>query len=177
MDRLSEISVTAKPGARTGRLTAGDHTFPCAIGRTGLAGEKREGDGGTPIGTFPLRELRYRQDRMSAPDTGLPLIPIGPKDGWCDASADPAYNRPVDFPYTASAEQMWRDDHLYDLVIVVGYNDDPVVPEAGSAIFIHLAKEENGELQPTQGCVALRLDDMLALLARIDDETTISISA
>ena len=176
MDRLTEISVTAKPGATTGRLTAGDHVFSCAIGRTGLAGEKREGDGGTPIGTFPLRELRYRQDRVSAPETGLPLIPIGPKDGWCDAPADPAYNRPVKLPYPASAEEMWRDDHLYDLVIVVGYNDDPVVPQAGSAIFIHLAKEENGELQPTAGCVSLRVDDMLALLARIDDETLVTIS-
>lgn len=176
MDRLSEIRVTAKPGATTGQVRAGDIALPCAIGRTGLAGEKREGDGGTPIGTFPLRELRYRQDRLSAPQTGLPLIPIGPKDGWCDAPADPAYNRLVQLPYPASAEEMWRDDHLYDLVIVVGYNDDPVVPQAGSAIFIHLAKEEDGELQPTAGCVSLRLDDMLALLARIDDETVVTIS-
>ena len=176
MDRLTEIRVTARPGERTGRAIIGNREFPCALGRTGLAGEKREGDGGTPIGTFPLRELRYRQDREAAPETGLPLIPIGPKDGWCDAPADPAYNRPVKLPYPASAEEMWRDDHLYDLVIVVGYNDDPVVPEAGSAIFIHLAKEEHGELQPTAGCVSLRHDDMLALLAQIDDETVVTIS-
>ncbi|WP_211488879.1 L,D-transpeptidase family protein, partial [Escherichia coli] len=80
---------------------------------------------------------------------------------WCDAPDDPNYNRPVKHPYRASAEKMWREDHLYDLVVILGQNDDPVVPGAGSAIFFHLAKELETGFRPTEGCVALRLPDML----------------
>ena len=161
----TEILVTAPPRSSRGVLETGGRRYPCALGRTGLADPKREGDGGTPIGRFALRELRYRPDRLAAPATALPLIPLSPDDGWCDAPDDPAYNRPVRLPYPASAETMWRADHLYDLVVVLGQNDDPVVPGAGSAIFFHLAGEMDGMLQPTEGCVALRLEDMCEVLA------------
>jgi L,D-peptidoglycan transpeptidase YkuD (ErfK/YbiS/YcfS/YnhG family) len=163
---ILDIEVTAMPGESLGRLTFGDLSFTCALGRTGLADDKHEGDGATPIGLFPLRDLRYRSDRLSMPATALPMLPIALDDGWCDAPDDPAYNRPVRLPYPASAEAMWRDDHLYDLVVVLGHNDDPPRPGAGSAIFFHLANEKNGALQPTEGCVALRLADMLKVLAR-----------
>ncbi len=173
--RPGEILVTAPPGSRIGRLRAGSYEFTCALGRSGLIDEKREGDGGTPLGRFPLRALRYRQDRLPAPGTALPFVPISPDDGWCDAPEDPQYNRPVRLPYPASAESMWRQDHLYDLVVILGHNDDPVVPGAGSAIFFHLAKESGGTLLPTEGCVALRLDDMQAVLALCDTETVMRI--
>lgn len=160
----SDILVKAAAGETSGVLQFGHLRFPCALGRSGLVEEKREGDGGTPLGRFPLRSLRYRQDRLAAPVTALPLIPTCPDDGWCDAPNDPSYNRPVRLPYPASAEKMWRADHLYDAVVPLGYNDDPVAPGAGSAIFFHLANEKDGLLQPTEGCVALRLEDMLAVL-------------
>lgn len=171
----SEIVVTGSPGNARGELRAGNLRFPCALGRTGVNADKREGDGGTPLGSFPLRELRYRQDRVQPPATALPLVPISPADGWCDAPEDPAYNRPVRLPYPASAETMWREDHLYDLVVVLGHNDAPVIPHAGSAVFFHLAREEEGELQPTEGCIALRLDDMLSVLALCGPETRMRI--
>ena len=174
-DIATEIIVTASPGSTRGELRVGNLRFPCALGRTGVSAEKREGDGSTPLGTFPLRELRYRQDRVQVLATALPLIPISPMDGWCDAPEDPAYNRPVRLPYPASAEAMWRDDHLYDLVVVLGHNDSPVVPHAGSAVFFHLAREEKGELQPTEGCIALRLEDMLSVLALCGAETRMRI--
>ncbi|PKQ05916.1 MAG: hypothetical protein CVT73_10940 [Alphaproteobacteria bacterium HGW-Alphaproteobacteria-12] len=161
----TEILVTAPPRSSLGELEIGGRRYPCALGRTGLADPKCEGDGGTPVGRFALRELRYRPDRLTAPATALPLIPISPGDGWCDAPDDPAYNRPVRLPYAASAEVMWRADHLYDLVVVLGQNDNPVVPGAGSAIFFHLARETYGILQPTEGCVALRPNDMYEVLA------------
>ena len=99
----------------------------CALGRAGVkpAADKREGDLASPIGIWPIRRLLYRPDRASAPVTELPALPIAPDDGWCDAPDDPAYNRPVKLPYPASAERMWRDDYLYDLVLVLGHNDDP----------------------------------------------------
>lgn len=134
----------------------------CAIGRTGVRIDKREGDGATPAGSFPLRQLLWRPDRVAAPLSGLPLRPIAPDDGWCDDPADPAYNRPVRLPYSASHERMWRDDGLYDLVIVVGHNDAPVVPGHGSAIFVHVAE---ADYAPTAGCVALALADLQALVA------------
>ncbi|PKQ05029.1 MAG: hypothetical protein CVT72_10740 [Alphaproteobacteria bacterium HGW-Alphaproteobacteria-11] len=175
MASSTEILVTAKPDEPHGRLIVDGLDFVCALGRAGLVGDKREGDGGTPLGIFPLRELRYRPDRLPAPATGLPAQPTTPEDGWCDAPQDPAYNRPVRLPYPSSAETMWRDDHLYDLVIVLGHNDDPPRPGAGSAIFFHLANEKNGILQPTEGCIALRLPDMLKVLSRCTPRTRMRI--
>ncbi len=170
-----EILVTAAPGSTLGRLRVGPHDRPCALGPSGLFEIQREGAGGTPVGCFPLRALRYRADRLAAPETGLPVTTILPDDGWCDAPGDPAYNRPVRLPYPASAEAMWRHDHLYDLVVLLGHNDDPVVRGAGSAIFFHLAKEAGAALLPTEGCVALRLRDMLTVLPLCDAQTTIRI--
>lgn len=147
-----------------GLIIGPDFTAPCALGRAGVApaAHKREGDGATPAGDWPLRRVLYRPDREPPPNSALPCAAIAPNDGWCDAPADPAYNRPVALPYPASAERMWRDDHLYDLVVVLGHNDDPSVPGAGSCIFLHLA---HPDLRPTEGCIAVARETMLALLA------------
>ncbi|WP_026873241.1 L,D-transpeptidase family protein [Inquilinus limosus] len=134
----------------------------CALGRGGVRPDKREGDGATPSGRFPLRRALYRPDRGPAPATALPCAPIAPVDGWCDDPADPAYNRPVRLPHPARHERMWRDDGLYDLVVVIGHNDDPPVAGLGSAVFVHLARPDGG---PTEGCVALSRADLLDLLA------------
>ena len=136
----------------------------CALGPSGVVagGAKREGDGATPAGVWPMREAFWRPDRGDPPATRLPTRPIEPDLGWCDAPDDPGYNRLVRLPYAASAEALWRDDRLYDLMVVLGYNDDPVVAGAGSAIFLHLAKPDYA---PTQGCVALAASDLTHLLA------------
>ncbi|KAB7742347.1 L,D-transpeptidase family protein [Parvibaculum sedimenti] len=165
------IHVTALPGRQQGVLRFGGEDFPCALGRSGIVTDKREGDGGTPVGSFALRELFFRPDRLAKPATILASKPIAADDGWCDASGDVAYNRPVKLPYPASAETLWREDHLYDLIVPLGYNDDPVRPGAGSAIFFHLAKEDGSGLAATEGCVALRLADMLHVLAHVTPET------
>ncbi|MEO3434442.1 L,D-transpeptidase family protein [Inquilinus sp. CAU 1745] len=156
------ITVTAEPGARQGLLRWNSHEARCALGRSGVAAVKREGDGVTPVGLFPLRRALYRPDRGAPPETALPVAPIGPEDGWCDDPADPAYNRPVALPHPAGHERMWRDDRLYDIVVVLGHNDDPPVPGRGSAIFLHVAREDHG---PTEGCVAMAPDDLRRLLA------------
>jgi L,D-peptidoglycan transpeptidase YkuD (ErfK/YbiS/YcfS/YnhG family) len=137
---------------------------PCALGRGGvIAAElKREGDGTSPAGVWPIRRVLYRPDRGPAPRTALPVEAIAPDNGWCDDPADANYNRPVKLPYPASAERMARDDGLYDIVVVLGHNDDPVVAGLGSAIFLHLARPD---FAPTEGCVALARPDLEALLA------------
>jgi L,D-peptidoglycan transpeptidase YkuD (ErfK/YbiS/YcfS/YnhG family) len=135
-----------------------------AIGPGGIAIKGGEGDGITPRGRFPVREIFYRADRSAKPVTALPLRAIQKADGWCDAPDDPNYNRLVKLPYPASAETMWREDHLYDLVAVLGYNDDPVVAGKGSAIFLHLARSD---YSATQGCVALAYGDALAAISQL----------
>ena len=148
-------------------------TVRAAFGRSGViaAADKREGDGATPLGAWPLRRVWWRADRLSsAPATALPLRAIAPEDGWCDAPDDPAYNRPVRLPYRASAEVMQRQDGLYDVVVELGHNDDPPVPGLGSAIFLHVARPDFG---PTQGCVALALPDLLDLLKGLGDRPAV----
>lgn len=146
--------------------------FPCILGRTGVRVDKHEGDGATPVGRYGLRRVLYRPDRLMPPTTRLPIQPIAKDDGWCDAPEDANYNRPVKLPYPASAENMWRDDSLYDLVVVLGHNDDPVVPYAGSAIFIHVAAPEG---TPTAGCIALAREDLLSVLRALSGATFIDI--
>jgi L,D-peptidoglycan transpeptidase YkuD (ErfK/YbiS/YcfS/YnhG family) len=146
-----------------GRLVCGDVAVRCALGATGVTRSKREGDKATPAGRFPLRRVLYRPDRIAPPATALPADPIGPQDGWCDAPADPQYNRPVSLPYPASHERLWREDHVYDIVVILGYNDAPPVAGKGSAIFMHVARPGYA---PTEGCVALALPDLETVLAR-----------
>jgi L,D-peptidoglycan transpeptidase YkuD (ErfK/YbiS/YcfS/YnhG family) len=131
-------------------------------------------DGAASSGTNGkvLRQLLYRADRLARPDSNLAMAEIQPLDGWCDAPGDAAYNKAVTLPHGASAEAMWRADELYDLVIVTGHNDDPVVPGRGSAIFIHVARPDYG---PTEGCVALSRQDLLALLIVLDGNSEIQI--
>lgn len=138
----------------------------CQLGRAGIveASEKREGDGATPLGAWPIRRIFYRPDRLAAPVTGLEAVPLAPHDGWCDAPGDRLYNRPVTLPYPASHERLWREDGAYDLICELGYNDDPVIAGRGSAIFLHLSHDDG---RPTAGCVALARDDMMAALARM----------
>ncbi len=134
----------------------------CALGKAGIRTDKREGDGATPAGVWPLRRVLYRPDRGAAPRTALPITVITAQDGWCDDPVDPLYNRPVPLPYPARHERLWREDGLYDVLVVLGHNDDPVTPNRGSAIFLHVARPDYG---PTEGCVALALPDLLTVLA------------
>ena len=144
-----------------GWLTAGPHRFRCALGKGGVRSDKREGDGATPVGRLPIRTVLYRADRLAAPETVLPCRALRPDDGWCDDPGDPGYNRPIRRPYDGRHEALWRDDAVYDVIAVLGWNDAPARPGAGSAIFLHVARP--GYL-PTEGCVALALGDCLSVL-------------
>jgi len=147
-------------------------SYRCAIGENGFTRVHKEGDKATPLGTFPLRECWFRADRLSAPDTGLKLRVTERDDGWCDDPKNPDYNRHIKMQFIASQEQLWREDHIYDLVVPIGFNDDPVAPGAGSAIFLHLARPD---YRPTLGCVAVSLPDILEMLKHIDADSRIII--
>lgn len=149
--------------------------MPCAIGRNGPcdAAAKREGDGCTPRGTFALRTALLRPDRIPFPATALPWRWLRPSDGWSDDPADPGYNRPVRHPHRWSAEQLWRDDGAYDIIIVIGWNDAPVLPSFGSAIFLHCSQPDG---IPTAGCIAITLADLSAVLGELWPGATMTIA-
>lgn len=154
-----------------GIASIGALALRCGLGRTGMTSRKREGDGATPIGRWPIVGVLYRPDRIR----GFQLSsvkrmgrPVDPMDGWCDASSDRNYNRPVRHPYPESAERIWRDDNLYDVIIVLGHNQRPRVRGGGSAIFLHLARElADGSIGPTAGCVSLRRRDLAVVLGML----------
>lgn len=158
--------------ATTGTLIAGVKRYDCTLGRAGVAVEKLEGDGKTPIGTYPLRYLLYRADRLPKPETGLPVNTLDIDTGWCEDPAHPDYNRQIRLPHPSVHDRMTRDDNLYDLTVIIGYNDEPVTPNKGSAIFMHLARPD---FSPTAGCVGLRQDDLLEVLKLCDDSSHITI--
>lgn len=159
--------------ATVGIIICGNLRFPCALGWSGRSTNKREGDGATPVGAFMLREAFYRADRLARPRSHLPLTPLRMADGWCDDPPDRNYNRQVCHPYPASAEYLWRDDHLYDVIVVMSHNQRPCIRGRGSAIFMHVAKPG---ITPTAGCVALRLPHLLRLLERITRRSVLRIT-
>lgn len=157
------MTLVADTGAGVLRGPSGD--MPCSIGRGGAiaAADKREGDGATPLGRWPIRGLLLRPDRVAPLRTALPWRWLRPDDGWSDGTLDPAYNRPVRHPHAFSAEKLWREDGLYDLIVILGHNDAPPAAGMGSAIFLHCWRDG----ATTEGCVAVAKDDLLALVPRL----------
>jgi L,D-peptidoglycan transpeptidase YkuD (ErfK/YbiS/YcfS/YnhG family) len=150
----------------------GAKEFPCAIGKNGFTHDKREGDQKTPYGRFVFRQVFYRADRDIIPQLKIPFQAISPQDGWCDDPEDLLYNQYVSKPYAGRHEDLWRKDEIYDVIVVLGYNDAPVVPYKGSAIFLHVARPD---FSPTAGCVALQKTDLLQVLSESSIDTFIDI--
>lgn len=155
-----------------GLLEFAHSIIPCKFGRNGIQPSKREGDGVTPIGNYQILYGYYRADRLKKPFSRLPMIPIKKNDGWCDDPESPNYNRPVNIPYPWHHEEMWREDKLYDICLVLDQNRHPRKRNRGSAIFFHLIGSQN---RPTQGCIAITLPNMKLVLRRMDRETRIII--
>jgi len=157
------------------QLATEDGVFNCIIGKSGMiaAADKREGDMATPIGDWPLRHLYYRPDQLEAPDCALPTCPLTPELGWCDDPSSAAYNQLIKLPFAASHETLWRADRRYDLLVVLGHNDNPPVPNMGSAIFLHLCDDDT---KFTAGCVAVKLDDLKQILHKAGPETVLRIT-
>lgn len=158
-----------------GKFSGAGLTYPCALGKGGIVGAnlKREGDGATPLGVWAMKRVFYRPDRLKRPATGLPVVALREHDGWCDAPEHPLYNRPVALPFFASHEKLWREDHVYDLIVELAHNDSPPKPGLGSAIFFHLAHED---YRPTEGCIAIAQADMLTVLSISGPDTALEVS-
>ncbi|HEX2216693.1 MAG TPA: L,D-transpeptidase family protein [Xanthobacteraceae bacterium] len=170
---FSLIKVGACAGERSrGWLTAAGHRLPVALGRGGIRADKREGDGATPRGVFRIRRLWWRADRGSRPRTLVPLRRIKDTDAWCEDPADRRYNRPTSAARDHGGDRLWREDHLYDLIIELDHNTRPRIAGRGSAVFVHVARPG---FAPTAGCVALRASDLRRLVERLGPKTRIAI--
>jgi L,D-peptidoglycan transpeptidase YkuD (ErfK/YbiS/YcfS/YnhG family) len=168
---LSRITIRRKPGDTSrGWLMAGMLALPVALGRGGIKANKREGDGGTPRGSFRLRRLWWRADRHPRPTTSLPTQRITSADGWCEDPTDRHYNQPIKVPANANADRLARTDNLYDFIIEIDHNTRPRVAGRGSAVFIHAARQG---FAPTAGCVALELNTLRRMLSRLGPRTRI----
>ena len=148
--------------------------FPCSIGKNGLSSNKIEGDGCTPVGVFNFTEVFYRSDKIKKLDFKLNNSEIKENYGWCDDPESVNYNKLIHFPFSYSAERLHRSDNIYDLIFVINYNLKPIIPNKGSAIFMHLARDEKSD---TQGCIALHKQDLIYLAERINKKTKIIIEA
>jgi L,D-peptidoglycan transpeptidase YkuD (ErfK/YbiS/YcfS/YnhG family) len=168
---LPVIHVRAKPGQPSrGVLRAGPLALPVALGRGGIKANKREGDGGTPRGSFRLKRLWWRAGRHPRPATALPVQRIMPDDGWCEDPADRHYNRRIKVPPKSKADRLARKDNLYDFIVELDHNTRPRIAGRGSAVFIHVARPG---FAPTAGCVALDIKALRRLLARLGPQTRI----
>jgi len=170
---LAMIRIRAAAGGlRRGWLMAGGQTVPVALGRGGITANKREGDGGTPKGTFRPRQLWWRADRHPRPRTFLPVRAIRPEDAWCEDPASRHYNQPIRLDRLVGGDRLKRDDHLYDFIVEIDHNSSPRIRGRGSAVFLHLAR---GNFGPTAGCVSMTKSAMLRLLRRLGPDTKITI--
>lgn len=145
----------------------------CVCGKSGVTAQKREGDGASPRGVWPVREVFYRPDRLPKPDTALPITALGEADGWCDAPESSVYNQKVTLPFSESHERLWRDDPLYDLIVPLGYNDDPPQAGRGSAIFLHIARPD---WRGTEGCLAVEVQELQRLISLFQPGDAIEIA-
>ena len=155
------------------RLMYESKTYKCAIGLSGISDSKKENDGATPAGQYNIRSVLYRPDRIPPPDTFLRIEPLKIDDVWCDNPEKKEYNLKVTRSKGLITERLWRKDSLYDLILIIGYNDDPVIVGKGSAIFIHVAKPN---YKPTRGCITLKLVDLYQILKSLKPSDTILIS-
>jgi len=156
----------------SGKVVFRGEEYRCAIGKNGITENKIEGDGKTPQGCFGMRKVLYRKDRIEKPRTELLVEEIQENDGWCDDVNDKSYNQQIKLPHNASHEKLWCDDEVYDIVVVLGYNDNPAAAGKGSAIFMHIAREN---YPPTVGCIAFNKKDLLEILKNCDKDTLVCV--
>ena len=147
--------------------------FRCALGKAGMGEKKREGDNVTPTGTFKIVKIYYRSDRIKKISSKFRAIEITKNMGWCDDPNSKNYNQLINLPSKYGHEKLFKKNNIYDIIVVLNYNMKPVVKNKGSAIFIHVAKKN---YQPTQGCIALKKNDLLKILSKINKNIKIKIN-
>jgi L,D-peptidoglycan transpeptidase YkuD (ErfK/YbiS/YcfS/YnhG family) len=158
---------------KSGILKYKNFIFRCALGKSGIKRKIKEGDNITPKGIYKITRIYYREDKIKKLKTTIKKIKIKKNMGWCDDPKSKFYNKLIRLPSKYSYEKLYRKDNIYDLLAVLNYNMNPIFKNKGSAIFIHIAKN-NYEF--TAGCIALKKGDLIKLLEKIKKNTKIKIS-
>ena len=158
---------------KNGYLEYKNLKFRCALGKAGIQKKIKEGDNITPRGTYKILSIYYRYDRIKKIKCPIKKIKINKKIGWCDDLKSEYYNKQIKLPSKLSHETLYRKDNIYDIVCVVNYNINPIIKGKGSAIFLHIAKKK---YQKTKGCIALKKNHLIKLLALIKKNTKIKIT-
>jgi L,D-peptidoglycan transpeptidase YkuD (ErfK/YbiS/YcfS/YnhG family) len=146
--------------------------FRCGIGKAGIGIKKTEGDNITPRGTYKIVKIYYRKDRIKNIVSKFTLFEIKKNMGWCDDPKSKNYNKLISLPCNFSHEKLYRKDNLYDLILVLNYNFKPIVKNKGSAIFIHIQKNN---FKKTKGCISLKKKDLLKITSLINKNTKVKI--
>ena len=154
-----------------GELHFHNKIYKCALGRNGIKKKKLEGDGCTPEGTYSLGPLYYRSDRIKKLKTNFNAIPIEKNMFWSDHPQSEYYNKLIRFK-DSSYENLYKENHTYDIILIINYNIAPTIKEKGSAIFLHLAKKD---FSATSGCIALRKKCLFEILEKLDINNKIRI--
>ena len=147
--------------------------FRCALGKAGIKKKEKEGDNATPKGIFKITRLYYRPDRIKNIITAVKKIKIKKNVGWCDDPNNKFYNKEIKLPNKFSHEKLYRKDNLYDLVLVLNYNTNPIIKNKGSAIFLHITKNS---YKKTKGCIALKKKHLIELISQIKKNVKIKIN-
>ena len=149
-----------------------DYKAKCAIGKRGITSKKVEGDKCTPKGRYKFKYVLFRKGRIKKIFSKLKIIPIKKNFGWCDDINSKFYNKFIKFPFKGSAEKLYIKENIYDIIVVISYNLNPIKKKKGSAIFLHVAKKN---YSPTLGCIALSKKDLIYLLSIINKNTFLKI--
>jgi L,D-peptidoglycan transpeptidase YkuD (ErfK/YbiS/YcfS/YnhG family) len=158
---------------KSGYLQYKNLKFRCALGKAGIKKKEKEGDNVTPKGIFKINSMYYRPDRIKNITTAVKKIKIKKNMGWCDDPDSHFYNQQISLPNKFGHEKLYRNDHLYDLILFINYNTNPIIKNKGSAIFIHIAKKN---YKKTKGCIALKKKHLIELISKIKKNTQIEIN-
>ena len=154
------------------KLCFQNYKLRCSLGKRGISNKKKEGDFKTPRGKFKFKYILYRKDRINNIYSKLQKIVIKKNMGWCDDTSSKYYNKRITFPFNGTAEKLWLKNNIYDIILVINYNLNPIIKNKGSAIFLHLASKN---YQPTKGCIAINKKDMQILLSKINKKSRLII--
>ena len=157
---------------KSGYLKYKNFKFRCALGKNGIKKKIKEGDNITPKGKFKFTKIYYRQDKIKKIKCLIKKIRIKKNMGWCDDPKSNFYNQQIKLPSKFGHEKLYRNDRIYDLLVVLNYNTKPIIKNKGSAIFLHIAKKN---YEKTKGCVALKKKHLIQLLAVIRKNAIIKI--
>ena len=155
-----------------GFLKYKDLKFKCALGKAGIGKKKLEGDQITPKGTYKIVKIYFRKDRLKKISSKFKLIEIKKNMGWCDDPKSKKYNQLIKLPSKYSHENLYRENSIYDLILVLNYNMNPIIKNKGSAIFIHIA---NKKFKNTEGCIAIEKKNLVRLVKIINKRTQVII--